>query len=136
MTIDKNLELYGQFINSSDLRLKDLKDDLNLDIRDIANAPSKFFNWKRDGREDVGSVAQYWRDLNPLLAHEGRDGMLGMDYGKIALLSVISAAKKIVDFEEKQGEYMRLITKQGMEIASLKTMIANLKEIIENHNKA
>lgn len=89
------------FTNNSDIRLKTLREDLTLDIRDIANAPSKVFVWKRNGRLDAGSVAQYWMGLNPLLAHEGRNGMLGMDYGKNALISVVAVAKKVVSHEER-----------------------------------
>lgn len=91
----------GGIDESSDARLKTISDDLYLDIKDIANAPSIAFSWKKNGKKDVGSVAQYWKSLCPLLAHENNQGYLGMNYGKTALLSVISVAKKTISLEER-----------------------------------
>lgn len=91
----------GGIDESSDARLKTISDNIYLDIKDIANAPSILFNWKKNGKKDVGSIAQYWKSLCPLLAHENNQGYLGMNYGKTALLSVISVAKKTISLEER-----------------------------------
>lgn len=91
----------GGIDESSDARLKNIQDSISLDIKDIANAPSVVFIWKKNGKQDVGSIAQYWRTLCPLLAHENSQGYLGMNYGKTALLSVISVAKKTISLEER-----------------------------------
>lgn len=86
---------------SSDERLKHVLRPLYLDVRAIANAPSVEFVWKKDGVKDVGSIAQYWKKLIPQLAPDMPDGSMGLQYGKTALMGLISVAKKTVSLEER-----------------------------------
>lgn len=86
---------------SSDARLKTILRTKLLDTRSIAAAPSVLFRWKSDGREDIGSIAQYWQRIDRHLVSRMPDGHLGLDYGKAALLSVISVAKKTLNHEER-----------------------------------
>ena len=58
------------------------------------------FAWKKNGMKDVGSSAQYWKNVLPDAVKE-RDGWLEMAYGNIALVSAISIAKKVVSHEER-----------------------------------
>lgn len=86
---------------ASDARLKTIMQTMLLDTRSIAAAPSVLFSWKDDGREDVGSIAQYWQRIDHHLVSHRPDGYLGLDYGKAALLSVISVAKQTLNHEER-----------------------------------
>lgn len=86
---------------ASDARLKNILQTKLLDTRSIAAAPSVLFRWKDDGREDVGSIAQYWQRIDHHLVSHRPDGYLGLDYGKAALLSVISVAKSTLNHEER-----------------------------------
>ena len=86
---------------SSDERLKNLLKPITLSTRDIANAPSVLFTWKKDGRFDVGSIAQYWQHLCPHLTPKGNDGYLTLQYGKAALLASISNAREILSLEKR-----------------------------------
>lgn len=86
---------------ASDARLKTIMQTKLLDTRSIAAAPSVLFRWKDDGREDVGSIAQYWQRIDRHLVSHRPDGYLGLDYGKAALLSVISVAKQTLNHEER-----------------------------------
>lgn len=86
---------------ASDARLKNILQTKLLDTRSIAAAPSVLFRWKDDGREDVGSIAQYWQRIDRHLVSHRPDGYLGLDYGKAALLSVISVAKQTLNHEER-----------------------------------
>lgn len=86
---------------ASDARLKAIMQTKLLDTRSIAAAPSVLFRWKDDGREDVGSIAQYWQRIDRHLVSHRPDGYLGLDYGKAALLSVISVAKQTLNHEER-----------------------------------
>jgi len=86
---------------ASDARLKIILQTKLLDTRSIAAAPSVLFSWKDDGREDVGSIAQYWQRIDRHLVSHRPDGYLGLDYGKAALLSVISVAKQTLNHEER-----------------------------------
>ena len=85
---------------SSDMRLKTKLSDIALTPKDIANAPAMLFAWKKNGMKDVGSSAQYWKNVLPDAVKE-RDGWLEMAYGNIALVSAISIAKKVVSHEER-----------------------------------
>lgn len=86
---------------ASDARLKTILRTTLLDTRSIAAAPSVLFRWKDDGREDVGSIAQYWQRIDRHLVSHRPDGYLGLDYGKAALLSVISVAKQTLNHEAR-----------------------------------
>ena len=86
---------------ASDVRLKNILQTKLLDTRSIAAAPSVLFRWKDDGCEDVGSIAQYWQRIDRHLVSHRPDGYLGLDYGKAALLSVISVAKQTLNHEER-----------------------------------
>lgn len=104
---------------SSDARLKDILGEFSIDLRTIAEAPSVNFAWKDGSGEDVGSIAQYWQKVSPYLAHERRDGMLGLQYGKAALLSVVAVAKKTLSLEERVTELERENTGLRSRIAEL-----------------
>lgn len=85
---------------SSDMRLKNVLNEVVLGVKDIANAPSMRFAWKNGGGVDVGSSAQYWQGLLPDAVKE-RDGMLEMQYANIALLSAIALAKNFETIDER-----------------------------------
>lgn len=85
---------------SSDMRLKNVLNEVVLGVKDIANAPAVRFAWKNGGGVDVGSSAQYWQGLLPDAVKE-RDGMLEMQYANIALLSAIAIAKNVETHEER-----------------------------------
>lgn len=105
---------------SSDARLKDVTGNVELDIRDIANAPAVFFRWKDTGGEDVGSIAQYWQALMPQLTPPTPSGMLGLQYDKAALLGVVTVSRRVLDHEERIAALER-------ENASLKATIENMR---------
>ena len=104
---------------SSDARLKTIMQTKLLDTRSIAAAPSVLFRWKDTGCEDVGSIAQYWQRIDRHLVSHRPDGYLGLDYGKAALLSVISVAKKTLNHEERIKALERENTLLKVQIKSL-----------------
>ena len=91
---------------SSDMRLKNVLNEVVLGVKDIANAPSVRFSWKNGGGVDVGSSAQYWQGLLPDAVKE-RDGMLEMQYANIALLSAIALAKNFETVEQRVARLER-----------------------------
>ncbi|MDE5714126.1 MAG: hypothetical protein K2I16_11000 [Muribaculaceae bacterium] len=106
---------------SSDARLKQLLRPIELNVRDIANAPSVEFIWKKDGIRDVGSIAQYWKRLIPQLAPDMPDGTMGLQYGKTALMGVIAVARRTVSLEERVAELERENRKLKKELETIKT---------------
>ena len=89
-------------INRSDMRLKDFVKNTDLRVESIAEAPSFKFTFKDgDSRLRVGTSAQYWRGVLPESVFSDADGMLGLDYGVTALVSVISVARRVMTHEER-----------------------------------
>jgi len=88
---------------SSDLRLKDKIDDLNLSIDMFANAPSIRFRWKNKFSlgEQVGTIAQYWQANLPEVVHELPNGYFALQYDVAALLGVITATKRVKNHENR-----------------------------------
>lgn len=86
---------------TSDMRLKNVVRPMDLSVEAIAKAPSFIHQWKRDGTFDLGSSAQYWKEVSPLFTPRDKDGFLTMQYGKAALLSTIAIARRTVSHEER-----------------------------------
>ena len=105
---------------SSDIRKKDIKENIALSVEDIAAAPSVKYLWKGDKGKglQVGSIAQYWQNVLPEAVHEDNNGYLSMQYDVIALLSSIATARKVQDHErrikdlEKENEMLRTEVEQ------------------------
>lgn len=114
---------------SSDARLKDVTSDFTLDLNQIANAPSVNFSWKDSHKADVGSIAQYWRGISPYLTPDMPDGSIGLQYGKTALLSVITVAKKTINLQEKVDALEKKVIILEQEKTSLESRIKKLETI-------
>lgn len=112
---------------NSDARLKTVLGDYILPLDVVANAPSVRFRWKKEGYEDVGSIAQYWQQRAPWLVHENPEGFLGFDYGRAALLAVITVAKELIAHERRLDGHDREIRKLKKENERLKDEIRILK---------
>ena len=94
---------------SSDENLKTEFLPLNLSLAQIAKAPSVFFKWKDNGNNDFGSVAQYWQRINPLFVRKDLNKYLSLDYGKLALTSVIAVAKEVMSDKERIKQLERRV---------------------------
>ena len=88
--------------SSSDLRLKNVIEDIWLKPEQIADAPMVKFTWKagEDKSVHVGSIAQYWLNVLPEAVPE-IDGHYNLEYGTIALIAAISIARKLVNLEQR-----------------------------------
>ena len=89
------------FNQTSDERQKDIVDDVSLTIEEIAGAPAKKFVWKDgiDASQHAGTIAQYWQKVLPEVVSEDNGGMLSVDYGVAALMSVIALSKRVIELE-------------------------------------
>ena len=87
--------------SSSDIRLKNILCDVRPSLEAFAKAPLFRFAWKSNpGMVEIGSSAQYWRNVLPDTVKE-RDGWLEMGYGNIALAGVITIAKEVETIEQR-----------------------------------
>ena len=88
----------------SDIRKKNVIEDIELDVNAIALARLIRFTWKDrkfDKAEHVGGIAQEWQKILPEAVHEAADGTLSMDYGAIGLISAVTLARKVVEQERR-----------------------------------
>ena len=95
----------GDITAGSDARYKTIESYAEIDIETIANAPIINFKWtdRKDDRLHLGSTAQYWADTTLCngVIPTNDDTLWTMGYGQIALASVVSVAKKVVNHEER-----------------------------------
>lgn len=98
---------------SSDMRLKDVLREVSLSVQDIAKAPAVSFRWKNGGGNAIGSSAQYWRGLLPEAVRTNADGYLSMEYGNIALVSVIRLAREVIELRKKLDKYEKVYSMVG-----------------------
>ena len=115
-----NLTVYGgiyatDYVTAlSDIRKKDVEDFFDIAVDDVAKAPIIRYTWKsgEDKRTHVGSVAQYWQKVLPEAVPEV-DGYLSMDYGKLALLSAIATARRVVELEVRVIQLENKLLERG-----------------------
>lgn len=110
---------------SSDIRLKDVLNYTNLNLKDISNAPVFSYKWKTEEKDSgihIGGSAQYWQNVLPEVVIEGKDGYLSMEYDRIAYAAVISLAKETESIEER-------VTKLESENAELKAKIERYEKL-------
>ena len=115
--------IYGKkFQDTSDIRKKDITDNINLNLSVISQAPIFNFTWKDypGTRPSVGTSAQYWEKVLPYAVSEAPDGYLAMDYGATALAAAVMTARKVEEHEQRIAELER-------ENKVLWNMIATLK---------
>lgn len=91
----------------SDIRKKNVINDIEIDVNAIALARLIRFTWKDrkfDKNKHVGGIAQEWQKILPEAVHEAADGTLSMDYGAIGMISAVTLARKVVEQERRLEE--------------------------------
>lgn len=100
-----NFVVNGEVTSGSDARYKRIESYTEIDIETIANAPIINFKWidREDEKVHLGSTAQYWYNttLSNGVIPTDDEKLWTMGYGQIALASVVSVAKKVVNHEER-----------------------------------
>lgn len=110
-SVSYKLHVQGQvgatgFVNTSDIRKKNVIKDIDLRLDQIAKAPTFEYYWldpNIDHDLHVGTSAQYWEGVLPQVVTTAKDemGTLSMQYGVAALISVTTVARKVMTHEEK-----------------------------------
>lgn len=116
---------YGTFRSSSDIRLKEIdKYYTSTTVEEISKAPVFDFLWKEDKKKrlELGTSAQYWKDVFPNAVSQMKDGYLAMDYGATALAASVITARKVVNHEAR----IRLLE---VENEALRNEIEQLKKV-------
>ena len=112
--------VYAVTVNqSSDATLKDVIGDTSLTLSQIANAPAVEFTWKRNGLKDVGTIAQYWKEVLPEVV-SGEEGSMGMNYAALGVVSAIILARNVETHEQRISRLERENEELRKEILTLK----------------
>ena len=92
----------GTWSSTSDIRLKDIINNVGASVDQIANAPIFNYKWKSGGVSIMlGSSAQYWQNVFQHAVEIGPENYLYMDYSSVALASAVMVARKVVNHEER-----------------------------------
>lgn len=114
------LSVYAlSYDQSSDATLKDVLGDTSLTLSQIANAPAVSFTWKYNGKKDVGTLAQYWKDVLPEIV-SGEEGNMGMNYAALGVVSSIILARNVETHEQRIERLERENEELRKEILTLK----------------
>lgn len=119
ISISGTMRAAGGFFETSDERLKDFHNDVEIDLNKLASLPKKYFTWKTDemGNLQIGTSAQALQEIYPELVIEDNDGTLSVAYDKLSII----ALKGIDVMNDK--------------MKNLEDRIAKLEMLIENNFK-
>ncbi len=123
-------------LTCSDARYKTDLRPIDGALKKVARLRPVSYEWKRDAYPDrqfsedrqVGLIAQEVREILPEVVHEGRDGYLSIDYGRITPL-LIEAARELKDtIDQKEAR----ITRQERMIQELSARLERVEELMGN----
>lgn len=93
------------FFKTSDERLKNFGEDVDVDFEKLKTIPKKSFTWKDGhGYACIGVSAQKVKDIYPELVKESEDGMLSVDYeglAVVALRAIDILNERVAELERK-----------------------------------
>lgn len=110
----------------SDIRKKDVLEDVMLPLERIAEAPLFSYTYKGDKSRTlhIGTSAQYWQDVPGIVRTDGEDGYLTMDYNSLLSASVFSLAKYTMRHETEIERLKREIEEMRQRINELERRAA------------
>lgn len=82
--------------DTSDMRIKNRLEDIELDLVDIANAPIFNFTFKDTGKWSQGTSAQYMEKILPSVVWNDPNGLKAMDYGRAAFISGVTTTREVI----------------------------------------
>ena len=119
-TIDAsgNFLSVGGITQYSDIRKKTKLQDVELTLKQVADAPliEHYYNSDDKKTTHVGSIAQYWAEMNNWFCKLDSDGFYTMEIQNAALASAISVARELVRYENETDKSIRLLKKRINEL--------------------
>jgi hypothetical protein len=84
------LYAYGGFYESSDERLKEFGNEVDVDLDKILQLPKVYFTWKNDESKklNIGTSAQELQKIYPELVGIDDDGILHVAYDKLSIIAL------------------------------------------------
>ena len=99
------------FYVDSDERLKDFKNDIEIDFNKLKLLPKKYFTWKDsefDNRTHIGTSAQELQKIYPSLTGVDEKGYMNVNYGGLNVVS-LKAIDLIYEKQEELNDRMNII---------------------------
>ena len=92
------------YYQTSDERMKEFGDDIEIDFEKLKEIPKKYFTWKSDDSKklDLGTSAQKVREIYPELVGGDDESTLSVDYAKLSVIAL-----KAVDKLHEENEMLR-----------------------------
>lgn len=136
LSYNKGLVLWGNFTANgnilatggitcytSDERAKTILEQLSLNLKDIASAPTIRFKWndwkiKDDGKTHIGGLAQYIQKLLPESVLD-TDGMLHMDYATTGYIFAVQTARHLVKTDSEVEKLKKRVKKLEKQLKQL-----------------
>lgn len=125
-----SLIVTGGITMYSDQRKKTILNHVELSLQQVANAPliEHYYNSDQNKTTHVGSIAQYWAEMNDWFCKKDSEGFYTMEIQNAALASAISVARELVKFESETDIRIRLLEEENKrlkeEVEQLKWNIA------------
>jgi hypothetical protein len=119
----------GNYISSSDARLKENIRGINYGLKEILLLKPVNFNWKNNKKEDVGFIAQEVKKVIPELVNGvegdlGKNEILGVNYSQMVSVLTKAIQEQQIQIEDlKQSK-----TEQNKQIEELKILVNQLLE--------
>lgn len=120
-TISSNLTVTGDlttnkasstegFFETSDERVKDFKENIEVDLEKLSKLSKKYFSFKRTpDKLNIGVSAQEIKEIYPEIVSESSSGILSVDYSKLSVIALAAIDKlynRIVEIEKRlNNEY-------------------------------
>ena len=121
-----NLLTRGGMSMYSDRRKKTILNHVELSLKQIANAPliEHYYNSDDAKTTHVGSIAQYWANINDWFCKLDNEGYYTMEIQNCALASAISIARELSRYESKTDKTIKQLKKR---ICQLEEELERLK---------
>lgn len=81
------------FYASSDIRLKNILDDINVDFDKLKLIPKKYYTWKGSDILQLGTIAQDIQKIYPEVVSKNENGYLSVDYSKLSIIALAAIDK-------------------------------------------
>lgn len=96
---------------SSDVRAKNIIENIELSLKQISEAPTVRFKWngwklEDDGKTHIGGLAQYTQKVLPEAVLNTND-FLNMDYATTGYIFAVHTARHLLDYETKTDKEIR-----------------------------
>ena len=116
--LNGNFWVAGGITMYSDRRKKTILRDVELSLKEVVNAPLVEHYYNSDDKKTihVGSIAQYWANMNDWFCKLDSEGYYTMEIQNAALASAISIARELDRYETKTDKAIKKLKKRIIEL--------------------